>query len=51
LKSNIVAIIFGIAFLLAVWYNLGHEKKNPYWENIGPTWDKMLNPCKYENCK
>jgi hypothetical protein len=21
-----------------------------YWENVGPNWDRMLNPCNYEEC-
>jgi hypothetical protein len=21
-----------------------------YWESVGPSWDRMLNPCKYTEC-
>ena len=22
-----------------------------YWENVGPSWDRMLNPCKFKVCE
>jgi len=22
-----------------------------YWESVGPSWDRTLNPCKYEKCE
>ena len=22
-----------------------------YWEDVGPQWDRMLNPCDYEHCE
>ncbi len=45
-----ILIILAVASL-AGW--LAYPFINPsedYWNNIGPNWDRMLNPCKYEAC-
>ena len=27
-----------------------YDPSKEYWENVGPTMDRTLNPCKYEDC-
>jgi hypothetical protein len=28
-----------------------YNPSKDYWENVGPQWDRMLNPCKFEKCE
>ena len=42
-----VTVLF--AFLFAMFTITPASKR--YWEAIGPNWDRMLNPCKYQNCE
>jgi hypothetical protein len=37
----ILLIILGVT-----WWRYG-EQSQTYWQNVGPSWDKMLNPNKY----
>lgn len=33
--------------ILLTFYFIAEPKSKTYWENVGPAWDKMLNPKKY----
>ena len=42
-------VVFAL-FLMFCGYVVASNPGGEYWENIGPRWDKMLNPCDYGNC-
>lgn len=42
----LVTILTFIGLFAIVLSNPGKE----YWESVGPSWDMMLNPCKYTEC-
>ena len=44
-SSLILLVLVFILVRIAVYYN---SESETYWENIGPSWDKMFNPNKYE---
>lgn len=46
MKYLLVVLLF-VGFVVIVIDNTGKD----YWENVGPNWDKMLNPCKFELCE
>jgi hypothetical protein len=37
-------------FILGSVYAIAHSPSKDYWENVGPQWDRMLNPCKFKEC-
>jgi hypothetical protein len=37
-----------VAGLFCLLYAIAAPASKSYWENIGPTWDRMLNPAHYE---
>jgi hypothetical protein len=39
-----------VAGLFCLLYAFAAPISKEYWENVGPTWDRMLNPCDYEEC-
>ena len=45
-----ILVIIAVA-TLAWWciYPMVDQSQN-YWDNVGPNWDRMLNPCKYREC-
>jgi len=45
-----VFLIMLAGFLCMLWLIMSADSKD-YWESVGPRWDRMLNPCKYEECK
>ena len=47
-KTSIILVI-GMMFLLYTMFTYSSTSQQ-YWENVGPTWDRLLNPCKYEQC-
>ena len=47
-KISIIMVV-GLMFLLYTIFSYGGTSK-VYWESVGPKWDQMLNPCKYEEC-
>jgi len=47
-KISIIMVI-GLMFLLYTILSYGGTSKQ-YWEQVGPHWDQLLNPCKYEQC-
>jgi len=47
-KVSIILVI-GLMFLLYSIFAYSGASKI-YWESVGPDWDRMLNPCKYEEC-
>ena len=47
-KSSLTAILILSFFIL--WFVMS-PKSSSYWQNIGPSWDKMLNPEKYRTEK
>ena len=38
-----------VAMLFVMIYLILQPISNDYWENVGPSWDRMLNPNKYSN--
>ena len=46
--KQIVLVLLVIGILALVTINVGPSQE--YWEAVGPRWDRMLNPCKYEEC-
>ena len=47
-KSSLVSILILLCFVL--WFIMS-PKSESYWQNVGPSWDKMLNPEKYRSEK
>jgi len=47
-KTSIILVI-GLGFLLYTIVSYSGTSKD-YWESVGPSWDKMLNPCNYTEC-
>ena len=45
-KLNFLAVLLLVGFL-AVIIQPVLEKNKDYWESVGPSWDRMLNPNKY----
>lgn len=43
-KTSIGLVIVFLAIASLCYYDPGRE----YWEAVGPRWDKMFNPGKYE---
>jgi hypothetical protein len=41
-----ISIIMVVA-LMCLLYSIAAPSSKEYWENVGPHWDRMLNPCKY----
>jgi len=37
-----------IAGFICLFYFANVQASRTYWENIGPQWDRMLNPINYE---
>ena len=48
IKVSIILVI-GLMFLLYTILSYGGTSKQ-YWEQVGPHWDQLLNPCKFEQC-
>ena len=46
MKMLILATVLTFVGLFLVVYD---SPSKQYWENVGPSWDKMLNPDKYSN--
>ena len=44
-KLSLLTFLLFVGFTVVV---LSNPSKT-YWENVGPAWDKMLNPNKYSN--
>jgi len=40
-----------ICIMIFMIWGIIASSSNSYWIEIGPTWDQMLNPCDYEECK
>jgi len=40
-----------VAGLFCMLYAIAAPAGKDYWENVGPQWDRMLNPCSYSKCK
>ena len=49
MKLLIIGVIAAFFLYWGVWPYFGESEK--YWSNVGPTWDRILNPCKYEVCE
>jgi len=47
MKMLIIVTLLTVSGLVLVVYDPSKE----YWENVGPTMDRTLNPCKYEKCE
>jgi high-affinity Fe2+/Pb2+ permease len=47
-KTSIILVIALGFMLYGIFSFAGANDK--YWESVGPRWDRMLNPCKYEIC-
>lgn len=45
IKTSIVLVLIFLAFGGLMVWNPGR----PYWEAVGPRWDKMFNPVKYND--
>ena len=44
IKWVVIAVfVFGTAYAVA------HNPSKTYWANVGPTWDRMLNPDTYND--
>jgi hypothetical protein len=39
-----------VFFVLGAGYVIAYDPSKEYWEAVGPKWDRMLNPCKYNEC-
>jgi len=48
LKVSIILVIGALLLGYSV-YSVSSESKQ-YWEQVGPHWDQLLNPCKFEQC-
>ena len=46
-KINLLMVVILSAFLFAMFTITPTSKR--YWESVGPTWDRLLNPNKYSN--
>jgi hypothetical protein len=46
-KINLLMVVILFAFLFAMFTITPASQR--YWENVGPTWDRLLNPNKYSN--
>ena len=44
-KTNII-IVAGLFLML---YSIAVPASKSYWENVGPSWDRMLNPIHYQD--
>lgn len=44
-KTSIFLVVVLFAFLFALFTITPQSKV--YWQNVGPSWDRMLNPNKY----
>ena len=44
-KINVFMVLLLFAFLFEL-FTITPQSKN-YWESVGPSWDRMLNPDKY----
>jgi len=44
-----VLIILTVITFIGLYLVITPSPSKNYWENIGPSWDKMLNPDKYSN--
>jgi len=40
-----------VAGLFCMLYAIAAPAGKDYWENVGPQWDRMLNPCSYSKCE
>jgi len=47
-KTSIIMVTFLFLMLYGIFAYSGASQL--YWENVGPTWDRLLNPCKYTDC-
>ena len=47
MRALIFVTFLTLVGLAAAFYS---PDSKAYWESVGPTWDKMLNPCSYEAC-
>ena len=45
-KINVFMVLVLVAFLFAMFTTTPASQH--YWKNVGPSWDKMLNPNKYK---
>ena len=44
-KTKITIFVLAMAFAVGVY--AVNEDSQRYWQNVGPSWDKLLNPDKY----
>jgi len=44
-----ISLIVILLFVCIGWLLLV-PSSTEYWENVGPQWDQMLNPCDYKEC-
>jgi len=44
-KTKITIFVLAMAFAVSVY--AVNEDSQRYWQNVGPSWDKLLNPDKY----
>ena len=42
-------VIVTAIFVLGSAYAVAHKPSKTYWANVGPTWDRMLNPDTYND--
>ena len=47
-KLNLIAVLLLVGFLAVVIQPV-FKANEQYWESIGPSWDRILNPNKYSN--
>lgn len=40
-----------IAGLFCLLYATTVPASKSYWQNVGPQWNKMLNPCNFKECE
>ena len=48
LKGSIIMVVLVTVFVYIVVHF--DQENETYWETVGPRWDRMLNPCKYQTC-
>jgi hypothetical protein len=44
-----ISLIVILLFVCIGWLLLV-PSSTEYWENVGPQWDQMLNPCNHKEC-
>lgn len=47
--NKLIIVLLLAGGLWGLWPFFGDSKT--YWQNVGPNWDRLLNPCSYEECE